>query len=1233
MHDPKHKGAKTAPYGAPPSFFESDTERSGRPPCGLPALLAHLSDDPSSAAASGSLQALARMEAAARRAQGGSAATLHHHLGLILELRHGDPVLALAHLERAAEQEPARPGLTRDLCRIHWRRGQWDRVMRLLERQLESRTDARDQAWFQLQRGQILELGLEQPGAAHEAYLLALEAAPDPQILLKLRRTLLARGEYMELANICRRWATQAKDPWLGALLWREVGLIEELRLGRPGEAVAAYRAAVELEPGDQANTDPLARTLQRMERWSGLADLLVTEAEAESEGPRQRDLLLQAAQIQAHRLGQPGAGRELASAALAGRPGYLLTLMGLAQAPPRGEELATLLDDLERQLAGWAAPRKRAALHLTIGRLCAEIPGQEPRAARHLLSATHLDPDLQEAHPLLLSLGLRAGRWREAAEACEALLQHAEERSARLWLLRGRAELLSLALGELAGAADAMEEALGLEAGARFALDARSWLLNPTEDPRGLEQALGRLVQRITEPTTAAALLAEVGDVLAFAGATADGLIYHQRACQMDGARGPALDALERGALARGDMDSVATALDGQLSLEQEAGARASLLLRLGLCHDMAGDPEAASECLEEAATLEQSWLILYEKARHALSRQRPDAAAATLEQLAKICADQAVSDACKEAAATLSGEATVGPQPDPNLQRAATPEDAARLMTQGRWEDAAATWEAVLQGTDEPAQIVAASRALGGLYAEVLTRPAEALAAWQNVLEFAPAEEEAQGAVYRLLMGSTAWHDAARFLAWLLEADLPPASRAAHLRRLARLCEERFDDPRQAVELLQQALALQPTSEENLDDLIRLLAGQERWAEQGDAFRTFLSSLPPGEQRRGIRHRMALGRLLHHRLAIPDEALEQFRAVVEIDPTHVNGRLAVAVLLEEMGAAGEALTEHRELLELDPLNPESLSRSAALWADNNEADKAAAANTVLAFVEGQDMAGGGFGGPPIRALRAAGPGIMEATLAHPEEHGAAMRVLDLLGSAAGALPPGYAKPPFSGSAAPLPQGGGHPVMRQVMEISRLLGISPPARVLVAVGVRGGVAFHASRRPGLVVDRALERTDRHIDLRRFLGRALAYHRTFGGPGGLWLAHQETSSRLDQILQAVSLAVGVPTSSALSPDTKALSRAIISGLQPDQGRQLAQRFQALQSGMRLDVPAWEAAMKATADRCALWVTGDLAGALEDLRARLGGTPDAPLPTWCADEPRARELVKFWLSAG
>lgn len=1205
-------------------------ERSVEEATRLPGPLAHLVEDPGSPAGARALVSQVRQELEARAPElGEEAAVLHHHLGLLLELRYGDPEQALVNLEAAAALAPGRAGLNGDLRRIQWQEGRWEQVLALLQVELDGTVQAQERAWIHLQRGQVLELGLEQPEAAHKAYLAALDEVADPQVLLKLRRTMLARGDFQELINVCGRWANQAQDPWLCALLWRQVGLLEELCMGRPGEAVAAYRAAVELEPGERANTEPLARTLQQMERWGGLVDLLVAEADAEAEGPRQRDLLLRAAQIKAHRLGKPSAGQELASAALAGRPGYLLTLMGLAQAPPRGEELEQLLEDLERQLASWTAPERRAALHLTIGRLCAEAPGMETRATRHLLSATHLAPDLHEAHPLLLSLGLRAGRWRAAATACEALLKHTEDREARLWLLRCRAELQALALGDLSGAADTLEQALVQEAGALFALDARAWLLDPAEDPRGLEQALGRMVQRITDGDTAAALLSEAGDALAFAGASADALIYHQRACQQTGARRPTLEALERWAMVRGDIDSIVTALQGRIDLTDAPAARAALLFRLGLCHEASGELDLATNCLEEAASLEEGWLVLWEMARIALMRQRPDTAAATLRRLSEISVSPEITSACVAAAEILAGD----PRPvgGAKPRRAVDPDHAARLATKGRWEDAAEAWEAVLRETTDHTQRQSANRALGGLYAEVLTRPAEALAAWQNVLEGDPEDEEAQGAVYRLLVGSAAWHDAARFLGWLLEADLPPAERAAHLQRLARLSEDRFDDPRQAVTLLRQAQELQPTREEVLNELVRLLESQERWSEQADAIRTFLAALPTDDRKRGVSQMMALGQLLKDRLEAPEEALEQYRAVVKFDPANTEAHLAAALLLEEQGAQEAAGQAHEDLLRLDPLNLESLSRASVLWTGSGRQDRTLAVESVLALMEGgPSRTIGTLDGPPARALRGAGTGAMEATLAHKDEDAAAMRVLDMIGPAADDLPVDFRRPAFSGSATPLSEGSGHPVQRQVVEVCRLLGVAVPARLLMAVGVRGGVCFHASRLPGLVVERSLDRSDRQGDLRRALARALAYHRTFGGPGGLWLAHQEAAPYLDQLLLAAGMAVRAPVTSNVPKITREMGQVLMGTMSSDQTRTLDQRFGELRSDRWPDLAQWAAAMQATADRCALWITGDLTGVLGDLRDRLGTRPEASLPDWCADEPAALDLIRFWL---
>ena len=446
-------------------------------------------------------------------------------------------------------------------------------------------------------------------------------------------------------------------------------------------------------------------------------------------------------------------------------------------------------------------------------------------------------------------------------------------------------------------------------------------------------------------------------------------------------------------------------------------------------------------------------------------------------------------------------------------------------------------------------------------------------------------------------------------------------------------------FGEPRLAVAQLQQALAIHPTDEDALEDLTRLMSSLGDWTALCDAIRTFLASLPPHRQGEGLRQRMNLGRLLTHRLGLPSEALEQFSAVVEIDPTLPEARLASAILLEDSGREEEALGEHRELLEMDPLNLESLHRTAAICARRGAGGRAGAALGLLVALN-EATAAEAEQQEPLCAPGRGGVaeiGTMEAVLAHPAEHGAAMRVLDVLGPTGNQLPPPFRPQPFSGSATPLTASGGHPVQEAVSAICRLLGVPRLSRILLAGSVLGGAGFYASNQLGLVVDRRLAASAGPAQLRSVLAGVLSYHRSFGGAGGLWLAHGQIPSRLEMLISAAYLVARADDSAASHPsrDLLALAGALDKAMPSNQREQLQDRCAALRSARKLDYEKWAGALEQTALRCSLWIAGDLPTVLDGLRAhqrRRSGQDDGASPMeWLRRDDPAKELVKFWLS--
>jgi tetratricopeptide (TPR) repeat protein len=762
---------------------------------------------------------------------------------------------------------------------------------------------------------------------------------------------------YLDLARAYRSAAEAVDDLKTRKTLLRRVAEILDRDLGKPEEAVRAWRALAEVDPEDRGAAAALEACMARAGQQEELAREL-DGRRGKATGEERRALTVKLAKLWQD-AAQFGRAAEVWRAALRDAPDDVEALWGLhaalesAEGPRAAEERVQVL----ATLAGRAKnPPERAALDLARAEALVDPLSRFGEAAALVLAvlqagglvpsqrsdATALLERLLErgTEPLRIAQALApiyaaagdAGRHALMLETvARNLPPTADPRERARHLLDAsalRAERLADARGALSAAAAALRacpehpdarkrcEVLAREVGAHRELFA---LLS--EAARRLE---GRPEEEATLRVRAAAVAEE--DLGAFDEAT----VQLRRALALRPGDPAVLAALTRTALAAEHWAEAAELLATRAGLVQGAERVALLAQRAEVLAERLRDPAGAAAALREAlagAGAEQRPRLLL---RLADALGASGDAAGRAEALAE--AAEASQDPAEAARAALEASRIAGGLGDERRAAeaavaalAATPGDAAALAAVEERLDAQdpeavllaaralasqadprrriRALEAEARARPEPAARAAALRGAAQIAEQELKQLSLAFAAIAAAVRANPADGEARGELRRLAADSQELEACARLHEELCQgAD--ESLRLALLRERADFVERRLDRDR-AAEAWGRVLQETPGDREALAALRRLHRARERWSELADVCAELARLGPEPAQRLDALREEAL--VAEDRLADAARAAAAWAAVARLVPDDGDAPAALERLYERLDLPAE--------------------------------------------------------------------------------------------------------------------------------------------------------------------------------------------------------------------------------------------------------------------------------------------------------------------------------------
>ncbi len=1125
------------------------------------------------------------------------------------------------------------------------RGGRFKELLQALQTEAAMVTDKPVKMQLLQRAAEVAEAHLQDDVAAQELLqsVLELDAGYLPT-LVSLGRLYQRLGRWDDLMTVYRsELKATAKGPKAAMLLHKIAEVLERLP-GREAEAVGSFRAAVEMDPFNQAAHRSLRRKLNELGQWPELVRLLELGLSATTDSMGRARIAASLGDLFENRLGRADRALGAYEQALGAEPSFGPAREGRRRLLAQSGDHKRLVEVLELEAADTSDVSLSIVARLRAASVLRDELKEPRRAVAVLESILALAPEHLGALLGLEGLYNELAQW-EGLVQVQAKLAEVSEDAGTSW-----AALRELARTQEIRFASATEQTrdtylaiLERQPTDLEALLSLERLAIKQGDQQLLAQVDAQLLNRTGDPCEMALHYTRLGESLEAHG-DATALNFYRAALLKAPIDFAAARGMSRLAERSGDPSLLEEAAEGEARVIQDSGAAALLLLEASRVRQARRDPEGAVRALQRALELHPSneavavsltHLMLELGAIEALivaltaaarAERDPESAGGLWLRVAHLLADHQADTG--GAITALKRVIKASPK---NLEALfSLAEFYARDL---QWGEAVARLDELLRALPRGALLVSAQLKKGEILFGHTDEPGRALPCVQAVLKIEP-QNRAALRLLLLLQVSSGRTDEAKETGERLLAQSADAALRAEVLTLLGGVERKRGDVEAALGYFEQALALVGTEGEVAAAFKELLAGSQKgpdksgWSRYVQALIVFLESAPAAQA--ATPALLELARVLADEMRQPDQALLALERGLNQDPTNKDLRSELANRLKQQQQLDRAITEYRSLLDLDAFDGGTWRHLAECFAGaqrNAESVLAMAPLLILGVANDLEVASLG--------ARNAGPaggasGSLDANvLGALDRFGAEAPALLLASAAVEALPkvfPADLGKFGVGSKERLGSRSGHPIRALAERIADVLQAGE-FELYLAPQYTGGVTLEFSDPVSIVVPGSfaeLSEPARAFALGRVLINVARRVPLVGK-----LSPQEIEVYLASAARNAdpNFATGVAGEEFLNAQAKKIHKAVSWG-----------KRRALEDSARLysrspapDVASWVDSVTVAGARGALLLANDLPEAIDYLRRTegdLSGLPEAQVARGMA---LASDLMCFWIS--
>ena len=884
--------------------------------------------------------------------------------------RVNDPAHAFTVLASALRDDPTLEETRNEIERIAEGSGAQRQLVALYSELAESLTEAplaRDY-WTRI-AGIYDRLGDVDRAALAYHRVLAIDSS-DADGLAALEQLFTRTERWEDLIGVVQRRIEQTSDAKEREAFYARMAHIYDERLGRPEDAVSAYRKVLELDPASASALRALDELFTNQKMWSELAENLEAQLALAASDDGQLALMLRLAALRETQMGLVDVAIEGYRQVLERAPTdeqALAALERLGKEPKYELTIADLLEPLYRHLGDWQKlasvhevqvrrsedPARRVDLLHQIAQLYEDSAGDLGSAFGTLARALREDPSHEATQQQLDRLARATGRFVDLARVFEELAGDIEDPGLASLLYVTSARVHENDLHNFDTAIALYRKVLEIDPLSLAAAESLEHLFRTSERYQELSLVLQRKSEILEEPSAKKDALFQAAaieeDVLNRPEAA---IAVYSRVLEIDGDDLHAIDALIHRYLDLSRWHELLTVYAKKADLVASVEEKKGIHYQVGAVYERElGDVPRAIDTYTKILELDPDDLqalsrldVLYESARNwtellsVLTRESemtadPNEATSFHYRIAELY-ERHLNDVPR--AVELYREllqAQPDHQPTLTALEALKGGDRDPLGAASVLEpiyEAASDWPKlirvhevqVLHATDTFQKVDLLHR-VARLYEDALGDQAEAFETFARALAFDDGNEQTLGNLERLAIVVNRWSDVAR----LYDTELDALARVGRWDRFvelglrnAQVFEVQMDDVDGAISRYRRVVDADPENLTSIRALDRLYMQTERWADLVAVLAREAEITQTPDEVLEVKYR--LGQVLQTKLGDVDRALGAYRDVILAASEH----RATMAALEGLFAQGIKQVEVGEILE-------PLYRSTGEW------------------------------------------------------------------------------------------------------------------------------------------------------------------------------------------------------------------------------------------------------------------------------------------------------------
>ncbi|MCB9745562.1 MAG: tetratricopeptide repeat protein, partial [Alphaproteobacteria bacterium] len=878
----------------------------------------------------------------------------------------------------------------------------WDDLAELLESAAAGANEPSLRVALLMALGRLEESHRGQDAKARDVYREVLGVQPGHGPAISALVELFTRTTAWEaLVELHLELAGEA-DEVAGQLshLFKACQLLEDV-VNDKERAILTYRQVLEAAPENEQAFRALERFFTVDARHADMADLLRDRIEVSEDDAQRAELRFQLAQVLEERLDDVDAAIEalriIVEDEAPADPRAIESLERLLmeqEAPDRQLKVVEILDPLYAEAGQWSDwvtaqevrleheqdPWQRVDLLSRMAKTHEQKREDKAAAFAAWVRAFALDYGNPELQTELDRLAGELEAWGPLVDCYLAGIEQFADLDGAVAILLKVAGVLDAKLNERDRAIACYDRVLLADDGNVAALDALERLLAAEERHEALVAVLGRKADQTLDPVEKKELLYRIAELHEEVLDEAEAAIHTWRQIfDEDPEDQTAIDALVRLYEREGQWTQLVLVLREKLELAEDDAGRKGVLQRIATVQESKledleetiltwrtvleadGRDRDALEALDRLFSREGRWgelvdllegerdLYLDDDRARAdgielrigdILEHRQGQVAQAIELYSELLTRPHEEDAARAALERLLGDEAhrlaAARVLEPHYEAAERHEDLARIL------------ELQLLDLEEPLDRLGLLKRLASLRQDVLDHPKAAFESWGRAFDEDPSDPTVLGALDGLADSLGAHAELAALFAARLPTVLDGHTQVDLNRRLARLADQRLEDPARAITCWQAVLLADDYDREALAALDRLHQAQQNWGALIDVLRRRVDQGDEGEL---ADLRFRLGYLLEAVEGDVGGAVELYRSVLWDQPEHSYSREAmerlavhpehrrgIAEVLDPIYREGEhwdklaILTEMRIELEQDP------RERARLWIEAAE-------------------------------------------------------------------------------------------------------------------------------------------------------------------------------------------------------------------------------------------------------------------------------------------------------